>query len=97
MTHKYTVWKDAHLALSVEAGGTYRYNCPERFNSYYLSLTTPTCNWFNSELSLLLFICIHSRITGTWWDLYWFSTASSPTAATIQCARDLWDIHGSSQ
>jgi hypothetical protein len=29
MTHKYSVWKDASLVLNVEAGGTYRYNCPE--------------------------------------------------------------------
>jgi len=45
-TYKYTVWKDAYLVLNVEAGGTYRYNRPERFNNYYLALTT--CNWFNS-------------------------------------------------
>jgi len=61
-TYKYAVWKDAYLVLNVEAGGTYRKNCPERFNKYYLALITR--KWFNSGLSLLLFFCIHSRIIG---------------------------------
>lgn len=51
------MWKDAYTVLNVEAGGTYRKNCPERFNNYYLALTT--CNWFKSGLSqLLIFVFI---------------------------------------